>query len=82
MTKRVEGCAHFIVKNGKVINVYTHLNSFPRDGVIHLKGHKIYSFSEFRKSHPFDHSELKKNRQKVIISTFDLPTFDKKGKKK
>jgi len=77
MTKKIKGCVHFIIKNGKVINVFTHLNKFPKNGVIHLKGHKIYSFKEFKKSHPFDHSELKKNKKKIVISTYDLSIFKK-----
>jgi len=82
MTRKINGCAHMIVRKGKVVNVFTHLDRMPEDGVVHLKGHKIYSFSEFKKSHILDHGELKKRRKKVIISTFDLPPeiIDKIGR--
>ncbi len=78
MTKEIEGCVHLIIKDGKVVNVFTHLSELPKDGVVHLKGHKIYSFEEFKKSHPLDHDELNKKDERVIISTFDLPQNIKK----
>lgn len=70
MPKRVKGCAHLIVKDGKVVNVFTHLSEILKNGVIHLKGDKIYSVDEFKRSHPRDHSELKPRKQKVIFSSY------------
>lgn len=70
MTKEVKGCVHLIIKNGKVINVFTHLNKIPKNGVIHLKGDKIYSIKEFKESHPRDNHELKRHRKKVNIGKF------------
>lgn len=70
MAKIVKGCAHFIIKNGKVVNVFTHLSAIPKNGVVHLKGDKIYSIEEFKKSHPYDHVELKPKKKKVILSDF------------
>jgi len=70
MPKKVKGCTHLIIKNGKVINIYTHLSKVPKNGVIHLKGDKIYTIQEFKKSHPYDHSELKPKKEKIIISDF------------
>ena len=68
--KRIKGCTHLIVNKGKIINVFTHLNNFPVNGVIHLKGDKIYSVEEFKKSHPKDHKELKKHKKIVNIEQF------------
>ncbi len=73
MTEEINGCVHLIMKDGKIINVFTHLDKLPKEGVVHLKGNKIYSFDEFKKSHPIDHDELNPKEEKVIISTFDLP---------
>lgn len=68
--KRIKGCTHLIVNKGKIINVFTHLNNFPVNGVIHLKGDKIYSVEEFKKSHSKDHKELKKHKKIVNIEQF------------
>ncbi|MBU0466577.1 MAG: hypothetical protein KJ718_02150 [Nanoarchaeota archaeon] len=73
MVKKVDGCVHIVMRKGKVVNVFTHLNELPKDGVVHLKGHKILSFKEFKKSHPIDHGELVPKKKKVVISSFDLP---------
>ena len=70
MVKKFEGCVHLIIKNGKVVNVYTHVSDFTKNGVIHFKGDKIYTFSEFKESHPNDYSELKPRKKKVIISDY------------
>ena len=70
MSKKTDGCVHLIIKNGKVINVFTHLSKLPKNGVVHLKGDKIYTFEEFKKSHVHDHNELKPKRQKIIISDY------------
>ncbi len=75
MVKKIEGCTHLVIKKGKVISVHTHLNKYQKEGqikegVIHLKGDKIYSIKEFKKSHPRDNHELKSTRKKVNISKF------------
>jgi len=70
MVKKVEGCTHLIIKDGEIVNVFTHLSSLPKNGVIHLKGDKIYSIEEFKKSHKNDHDELKKHKKKINISSF------------
>lgn len=66
---KIKGCVHLVVKNKKIISVITHLNKIPKNGIIHLKGDKIYSVEEFEKSHPRDHSELK-TKKKIIISRY------------
>jgi hypothetical protein len=68
--KKVKGCVHLIVKNGKIEKVVTHLSELPKNGVVHLKGDKIYSYSEFKKSHINDHEELETKRKGIIISDF------------
>lgn len=68
--KKVNGCTHLIINKGKITNVFTHLNIFPVNGVIHLKGDKIYSFEEFKKTHSKDHKELKKHKKIVNIEQF------------
>jgi len=70
MAKKINGCVHLIVRKGEVVNIFTHLSDFPKNGVIHLKGDKIYSEDEFKKSHPSDHIELQKHKKKIIISDF------------
>jgi hypothetical protein len=70
MAKKVDGCVHLIFKDGQVVNVFTHLSKLPKNGVVHLKGDKIYTIEEFKKSHPRDHHELKKHKKKVNIGEF------------
>jgi hypothetical protein len=70
MEKKIKGCAHIIMKRGKIVNIFTHLNKLPENGIVHLKADKVYSISEFKKSHKNDHKELKKHKPKVIISEF------------
>jgi len=70
MSKKVDGCTHLIIRDGKIVNVITHLSELPRDGVVHLKGDKIYTFDEFKKSHIHDHDELDQNDEQIIISDY------------
>lgn len=63
MVKQIEGCTHIIFKNGKIVNIFTHLNKLPRNGVIHLKGDKMYNIEEFKESHPRDYHKLKKHKK-------------------
>lgn len=70
MTKEIQGCVHLIMKDGKVQNVFTHLSKLPQNGVVHLKADKIYSYEEFKSSHPRDHHELQKHKAKVNFGTF------------
>jgi len=75
MIKKINGCTHLIIKNGKVISIHTHLDKYQKEnqikeGVIHLKGDKIYSIEEFKKSHPRDNHELKTTRKKINLGKF------------
>lgn len=70
MPKKIKGCTHLIIKDGKIINIFTHVSELPINGVVHLKADKIYSYSEFKKSHIHDHDELKAKKQKIIISDY------------
>lgn len=68
--KEIEGCAHLYIKNGKPTKLITHLSELPEDGVVHLKGSKIYSDIEFKESHPHDISELDIKENGIIISDY------------
>ncbi|MFA5777402.1 MAG: hypothetical protein WC906_03115 [Parcubacteria group bacterium] len=68
--KKIKGCVHLIVRNGKIEKVITHLSELPKNGIVHLKGDKTYSFTEFKKSHPNDDEELKMKKKGIIISDF------------
>lgn len=70
MPEKNKGCTHLIIKKGKIVNVITHLDKLPANGVVHLKADKVYTFDEFKKSHKYDHSELKIKKRGVIISDF------------
>ena len=70
MPKKVDGCTHLIFRDGKVVNVITHLSDLPKDGVVHLKGDKIYTYEEFKESHIHDHDELIPKKPQVIISDY------------
>ena len=54
----VKGCVHFQVKNGKILNVFSHLSNLPEEGVIHLVVDKVYSNDGFIESHPMDKNEV------------------------
>ena len=70
MTKKIDGCVHLIIRDKKVVNVITHLSDLPENGVVHLKGDKIYTFEEFKESHIHDHDELIQKDELIIISDF------------
>ncbi|MDO8529693.1 MAG: hypothetical protein Q7S18_03420 [bacterium] len=52
------------------MNVITHLSDLPKNGVVHLKCDKIYTFDEFKKSHIHDHDELIPSDKLIIISDY------------
>jgi len=68
--KEIKGCAHLYMQNGKPIRLITHLSKLPKNGVVHLKGSKIYSDNEFKSSHPQDTSEFTITDSGIIISDF------------
>lgn len=70
MPKKIKGCTHLVIKDGKIVNIFTHLSNLPKNGVVHLRGDKIYTFEEFKKSHIHDHDELKPKKRKAIISDY------------
>lgn len=70
MPKKVDGCTHLIIRDGKIVNVIIHLSDLPKNGVVHLKGDKIYTYDEFKKSHVHDHDELIQKEPQVIISDY------------
>lgn len=70
MPKKIDGCTHLIIRDGKVVKVITHLSDLPKNGVVHLKGDKIYTFNEFKKSHIHDYDELIPNNELIIISDY------------
>jgi hypothetical protein len=70
MVKKVKGCTHIVIRNGKIANIFTHLSDFPKEGVIHLKSDETYSIEEFKQSHPRDNHELKKHRKIVNTGQF------------
>ncbi|MFW5853019.1 MAG: hypothetical protein ACOCU8_00065 [Patescibacteria group bacterium] len=70
MVKKLNGCAHLIIRDGKIVNIYTHLNDLPKNGVVHLKGDKIYTYKEFKKSHIHDHDELIQKEPQIIIADY------------
>ncbi len=67
MSKKIKGCVHIIMKEGKPVNVFTHIDKLPKNGVVHLKADKTYSFQEFKKSHPHDVGELNEKKKKIIV---------------
>lgn len=68
--KEIEGCAHLYMKNGEPVRLITHLSELPKDGVVHLKGSKMYSNKEFKNSHPQDVSEFGVTEEGIILSDF------------
>jgi hypothetical protein len=69
MPKEVKGCTHLIIREGKIVNVITHLSNLPKNGVVHLKGDKVYTFDEFKTSHVNDHDELLME-EGIVISDY------------
>lgn len=70
MSKEIEGCAHLYFESGRPTKLITHLSELPKDGVVHLKGSKIYTDEEFKESHPQDVSEFEIKEKGIIISDF------------
>ena len=70
MIKKIKECTHLIICDDKIVNVITHLSDLPKNGVVHLKGDKIYTYDEFKKSHIYDHDELIPKKPQVIISDY------------
>lgn len=68
--KEIKGCAHLYFKNGQPARLITHLEELPLDGVVHLKGDKIYSETEFKNSHPQDVSEFDVKDFGIVISDY------------
>ena len=60
---KIKGCVHLILKKGKIANLAVHLVNLPKDGVVHLKPDGVYSFIDFKKTHPEDIDELSKNME-------------------
>ena len=53
-----EMCLHVHVKDGKIINAFSHLTNFPDNCVIHLKPDAVMTYEEFSNNHPGDKNEL------------------------
>jgi len=68
--KEIKGCAHLYMKDGKPVRLITHLSDILENGVVHLKGSRIYSDEEFKQSHPQDVSEFEIEESGIIISDF------------
>ena len=54
----INGCFHIHVENGKIKNVFSHMDDFPKNCVIHMLPEKVYTYEEFEESHDFDKDEL------------------------
>ena len=48
----IEGCVHIYVKNGELINAFSHLTKFPENCIIHLSPDAVFhTEEEFKKDH-------------------------------
>ena len=54
----IRGCFHIHIENGVMKNVFSHMDNFPKNCVIHMLPEKIYTNEEFEESHDFDKDEL------------------------
>jgi hypothetical protein len=55
---KVKGCVHVHVKEGRIVNVFSHLTELPEDGVIHLVPDEELTEEQFAESHAQDANEL------------------------
>ncbi|MGD9276750.1 MAG: hypothetical protein PVJ67_06280 [Candidatus Pacearchaeota archaeon] len=79
----IEGCVHIIFRDGKPVNVFTHISKTPKNGVVHFKGDKIYTLEGFKKSHIFDKDEIdKKHKKKITVCKYVTIKEYKKLKEK
>ena len=54
----IKGCFHIHIEDGVMKNVFSHMDNFPKNCVIHMLPEKIYTYDEFKESHYFDKDEL------------------------
>ena len=54
----IRGCFHIHIENGEMKNVFSHMDNFPKNCVIHMLPEKVYTYEEFEESHDFDKDEL------------------------
>jgi hypothetical protein len=48
----IEGCVHIYVKNGKMINAFSHLTNIPENCIIHLSPDAVFfTEEEFEQDH-------------------------------
>jgi hypothetical protein len=69
MEDSVNGSVNLIVKKGKIVSVFTHLDELPDECVISLKVNKVYGFEEFKEAFPLEQHELEKQKKVINVSS-------------
>lgn len=54
----VKGCVHVHIKDGAIVNVFSHMTNMPDNCVIHLVPDAVLTQEQFAESHPQDRNEL------------------------
>ena len=67
----VKGCVHVHIKDGSIVNVFSHLTNLPENCVIHLVPDEVLSEDEFVQSHPHDRKEIHVKPKGAILDLGD-----------
>lgn len=65
----VKGCIHVHIRDGSIVNVFSHLTNLPKNCVVHLVPDMVLPEEEFERSHPCDAGEIRLESKGTI---FDL----------
>ena len=65
----VKGCVHIHIKDGVIVNVFSHLTNLPENCIVHLAPDAVFSVEEFEQSHPQNKNEIHMEPKGIV---FDL----------
>lgn len=54
----IKGCFHIHIEDGQIKNVFSHMDNFPKNCVIHMLPEKVFTVEEFKEDHHFDKDEV------------------------
>ena len=68
---QVKGCVHVHIKDGAIVNVFSHLTNMPDHCVIHLVPDAVRTQKQFAESHPQDRNELLTEPEGAVFNLGD-----------
>jgi hypothetical protein len=67
----VKGCVHIHIKDGSIVNVFSHLTYLPENCVAHLVPDVVLTEDEFVQSHPHDKNEIYTEPKGIVLDLGD-----------